>query len=462
MEATPNHTPRATQRMDYVLLHRRTSSVIHPKTSEELVSSHPESLYEQPRSDQLPMGRGHRVKKPNIRLSSALSEVDGSENEPRRPRSRLKPSRPVSSVDTVQGPRRWCHQCHQDRSNQSTIACAPCGKFYCYSCMARRYVVCTTLRPWCPVSHSITRRYGERITEDQHDGWTCPRCQNYCDCIKCIRIRKMCGTSSPSAQTLPATRRVWGESRLTRARAKKESVAAPSHPLVSPPELTAATGADQEWLPHEDALYVAPGETAKNVGGWTPAEFQDTDNGSYKPLAFQTYLDLASDSTLLSTPTSSSALPSPPHTSLHSFAPDDSAFDPLKALRIFPSANDAPPYAISPLELTSDFCSMLTYTSSPTIPQTIVDEYGITGVVPINRPVPESLPNIHMKHGALMLFDAVSAEASEQDTPFDKERPEYASGSSSDPGRPPSSLLGDVDVDTMSRFLNNEMFDESS
>ena len=105
---------------------------------------------------------------------------------------------------------------------------------------------------------------------------------------------------------------------------------------------------------------------------------------------------------------------------------------------------------------------MLAYTSSPTIPQTTVDEYGITGVVPINRPVPESLPNIHMKHGALMLFDADSAEASEQDTPFDKERPEYASGSSADLGRPASSQLGDVDVDTMSCFLNNEMFDESS
>ena len=162
-----------------------------------------------------------------------------------------------------------------------------------------------------PVSHSITRRYGERMTEDQHDGWTCPRCQNYCDCIKCIRIQKVCGTSSPSAQTLPTTRKVWGESRLTRARAKKESAAAPSQPLISPPEPTAAAGADQEWLPHEDALYVAPGETAENVGGWTLAEFQDTDNGSYKPLAFQTYLDLASDSTLLSTPTLSSTVPSP-------------------------------------------------------------------------------------------------------------------------------------------------------
>ena len=158
MDATPNHTPtRATQRMEYVLLHRRTSSAIHRNPSEALVPSSQELFSKQSSADPTPLGRGHRVKKPNIRLSLAL-EPGESENEPRRPRGPVKRSRRVSHADTVEGPRIWCHQCHQDRSNESTIACKPCGKSYCYTCMARRYVLCNPVGPWSVASLNITRQ----------------------------------------------------------------------------------------------------------------------------------------------------------------------------------------------------------------------------------------------------------------------------------------------------------------
>jgi len=308
---------------------------------------------------------------------------------------------------------------------------------------------------------NITIRYGECITQDQHDNWTCPRCQNYCDCIKCIRIRKACGTSSPSAPTLPTTRRVSGESRLTRARAKKRPTESTAFTETSPPahELDITTGVDRDGPAVEDALYdfKAPSETAEmKVEGWTPADIQGAGNASYETLAFQTYLRLASDSTLLSTPTSSSALPSTPHASLQTFGSDDSAFDPLKALKSFPTANEPPTHSISPLELTSDFSSMLAYSYSPTIPQTVVDEYGITGVVPINRPIPETSPKMGMKHGALMLVDVSLAE----NYPLDEDRLGCALGPPSEPSHPPSTLLGDADMDAVSRFLNDEMFDE--
>jgi hypothetical protein len=102
---------------------------------------------------------------------------------------------------------------------------------------------------------------------------------------------------------------------------------------------------------------------------------------------------------------------------------------------------------------------MLSYTYSPTIPQTVVDEYGITGVVPINRSGPESPPKVFMRHGALMLFDTGAAE---QDTPFDKDRLENTSEPSSGLNHLTGLPLGDADIATMSRFLNDEMFDENS
>lgn len=144
MDASPNHTP--TKRMEYVLLHRRTPSAILSKPSGELVSSPQESLSEQSSTNPSPLGRGHRVKKPNIRLSSALSELGMSENEHKHPRRPLKRPRRVPPPETVEGPRIWCHQCHQDRSNEPTIACTPCGKSYCYTCMTRRCVACSPFR----------------------------------------------------------------------------------------------------------------------------------------------------------------------------------------------------------------------------------------------------------------------------------------------------------------------------
>jgi len=101
---------------------------------------------------------------------------------------------------------------------------------------------------------------------------------------------------------------------------------------------------------------------------------------------------------------------------------------------------------------------MLAYSYSPTIPQTVVDEYGVTGVVPINRSIPDTSPKMGMKHGALMLFDVSLAE---QNYPLDEDHLECALGPPSEPSHPPSSLLGDADMDVVSRFLNDEMFDET-
>jgi hypothetical protein len=62
-----------------------------------------------------------------------------------------------------------------------------------------------------------------------------------------------------------------------------------------------------------------------------------------------------------------------------------------------------------------------------------------------------------MKHGALMLVDVTLAE----NCPPDEDRPGCALGSSSEPSHPPSTLLDDADMDVVSRFLNDEMFDET-
>ena len=254
-----------------------------------------------------------------------------------------------------------------------------------------------------------------------------------------------------------------GESRLTRARAKKRSAESTTfletHCPV--PDFGAVIRVDRVGQPLDDAMYdfKALSETTEmKAEGWTLAELHDRDNESYETLAIQADLRLTSDSTLLSTPTSSSALPGTPHTSLHAFTSDDTPFDPLRALKSFPSPDDAPPHSISPLELTSDFSTMLTYTYSPTIPQTVVDEYGITGVVPINPSGHESPPKMDMRHGALMLFDAGSPETPEQDTPVDKDRLERTSGPSSGLNHLTGSPLADADIATMSRFLNDEMF----
>jgi hypothetical protein len=254
------------------------------------------------------------VKRPNIKLSSALSELGTSANESRRPRGPLKRPRRVPPPETVEGARIWCHRCHQDRTNETMIACTPCGKSYCYSCMARRCVVCNTFRRRSVASLG---RYGENVTRDQHNNWTCPRCQNHCDCIKYIKICTICSTSSPSAQTLYAARGVSGGSRLMRACAKIRSAESTAFPetLHPAPELSTITRADREGQPADDVMYdfKAPSETPEmEAEEWSPA---DADNGSYEALAFQAGLRLTSNSTLVSTPTPSSALPGSPHPS---------------------------------------------------------------------------------------------------------------------------------------------------
>lgn len=137
------------QRIDCVLLHRRTpssSSTMSSAPSEDLESSLPPV---QPRTTKsyasnrggTPLGRGHRVKKPNVRLSSALSDLDEPENTPAPPRPPVKRPRRAPSSDNAGEDKRvriWCHQCHQDRTTSATIGCISCGKSYCHSCLDRR------------------------------------------------------------------------------------------------------------------------------------------------------------------------------------------------------------------------------------------------------------------------------------------------------------------------------------
>lgn len=137
------------QRIDCVLLHRRiasSSSIMSPAPSEDPASSRP---LVQPRTTKsyassrgaTPLGRGHRLKKPNIRLSSALSELDEPENPPEPPRPAPKRARRAPSSDNAGEDKRvriWCHQCHQDRTTAATIECTSCTKSYCYSCLSRR------------------------------------------------------------------------------------------------------------------------------------------------------------------------------------------------------------------------------------------------------------------------------------------------------------------------------------
>lgn len=111
-----------------------------------------------------PLGRGHRVKKPNARLYAALLEADADPSSPSSPSSSSSSSRPMlkpprappakkprrskSTTTTEDGDgaerergeraRIWCHQCHQDRSSDVTQRCKACGKSYCAGCLARR------------------------------------------------------------------------------------------------------------------------------------------------------------------------------------------------------------------------------------------------------------------------------------------------------------------------------------
>lgn len=94
-----------------------------------------------------PLGRGHRTKRPSARFVSAsqlLLENDNTDSEayptmPKTPRQPLqKKSRRTKSDGDGDGIRIWCHQCHQDRSQERTHRCQACGKSYCAGCLMRR------------------------------------------------------------------------------------------------------------------------------------------------------------------------------------------------------------------------------------------------------------------------------------------------------------------------------------
>lgn len=141
MDAPPNREHlRVSRRMDYVLLPAPQPSTMSTQSAEEQASSPSTYPPRYSRDGQQPLGRGHRVKKPNIRLSSTLSETDEPENIPKRPRPTPKASRRSPAPEDPPVVRIWCHQCHQNRSNVPTIACIPCGKSYCSGCLARRCV----------------------------------------------------------------------------------------------------------------------------------------------------------------------------------------------------------------------------------------------------------------------------------------------------------------------------------
>lgn len=208
--------------------------------------------------------------------------------------------------------------------------------------------------------------------------------------------------------------------------------------------------------------------TLIKVEAWSPhPDPERFSSDSYDALAFEADARFASDSTLLSTPTSSTALPTtPPYTTRPIVTLEESHFAPQRALRSVPTADTHPPYAVSPFELTSDFGSMLTYTYSPTIPKTVVDEYDISGVVPINKSLSArdfSPTKTVLQHSALMLSDAGHGEQSElYSTLFGVQLDHSAAPSHelSDPIQ--SAPIVQADVDTLSRFLNADLFDDHS
>ncbi|KAF8303108.1 hypothetical protein DL93DRAFT_2160711, partial [Clavulina sp. PMI_390] len=235
MAAAP---PRVQRRffMDCVLLPRHSPSSLSsssPPVSPMQSSSSPAPLSSatthSPRADHhSSLGRGHRLKKPTSRLSSAVIDMDDSENPPKRSRPTPKAPRRSSAAHesgrrasgSRSGPRIWCHQCHQSRDHIGTILCIPCGKSYCYAC--------------------LKRRYDEEPTDADRPDWECPRCLNYCDCLKCINARRELGTSAPSAKPSAAVTAATPltlphhEPRVTRARGARKrtlTLKLPAQPL---------------------------------------------------------------------------------------------------------------------------------------------------------------------------------------------------------------------------------------